>query len=53
MMTRDTQIEVMRRDEERVQGFMARWLAKPEYVAALHAHDHELRPTDKRAVGGR
>ncbi len=37
---RETQIALMMGAEERIKGYFARWMANPEFKAALHRYDH-------------
>ena len=42
--SRDEQIALMLGAEERARGHFERWLANPEFKAALHRHDPPARP---------
>ncbi len=53
---RDEQIKLMLETEARIDGYMRRWLANPEFKAALHRYDGdggEDTPSQqpRRAVG--
>jgi hypothetical protein len=37
--TRDRQIDVMVNARARAEGYVAAWIARPEFKAALHRHD--------------
>ena len=50
MLTRDEQIALMMGGEERARAAFKRWLANPEFKAALHRHD---RPSYSRHRPGR
>lgn len=40
-MDRDKQIKLMQDVEERTEGYVRRWLADPEFRAALHRYDRD------------
>ncbi|CAA7624002.1 hypothetical protein MTBLM5_60130 [Magnetospirillum sp. LM-5] len=47
MMDRDQQIEFMKNAEARAQGYLDRWMANPEYRAALLRHLPPQQPPAK------
>jgi hypothetical protein len=49
--SRDEQIALMLGAEERARGHFERWLANPEFKAALHRHDPPARPVTSFSAG--
>lgn len=49
---RDRQIELMQNVEERMSGYVQRWLANPEFRAVLHRYDRDQHDGDDKPCRG-